>query len=110
MRPIATLLISLLAPTALGLAVPLRSLKNAGERESPLFLILYLGSPFCVVHVAHVQCLTPSSSSSVSAPKRSPPSATVADRSPTVEGAGKSGGDDDDAIAYAWYDEDGEAA
>jgi hypothetical protein len=31
-------------------------------------------------------------------------------RSPSVEGAGKSGGDDDDAIAYAWYDEDEKSA
>ncbi|KAK4041917.1 hypothetical protein C8A01DRAFT_34024 [Parachaetomium inaequale] len=75
MRPITTLLLSLLAPTALGLAVP--SPKNAGE---------------------------------LSAPKRSLPAAAVVDRSPSVEGAGKSGGDDDDAIAYAWYDEDGEKA
>ncbi|EAQ89414.1 hypothetical protein CHGG_06033 [Chaetomium globosum CBS 148.51] len=73
MRPISTLLLTLLTPTALALAVP--SPKNAAQL-------------------------------------RSSPGATVGDhrRSPSVEGAGQSGGDDDDAIAYAWYDEDEKAA
>ncbi|KAH6854702.1 hypothetical protein B0I37DRAFT_37874 [Chaetomium sp. MPI-CAGE-AT-0009] len=81
MRPITTLLISLLAPAALGLAIP--SPKNAAEVRSTL-----------------------------PAGKRSLPS-TLGDRSaspgPSVEGAGQSGSDDDDAIAYAWYEEDKES-
>ncbi|KAK3298775.1 uncharacterized protein B0H64DRAFT_439215 [Chaetomium fimeti] len=73
MRPIATLLISLLAPAVLGLAIP--APKNAAEVRTTV-----------------------------------PTTAGDRRRSPSVEGAGQSGGDDDDAIAYAWYEEDKESA
>lgn len=35
-----------------------------------------------------------------------PSTAAISKRFPAVEGAGASGSDDDDAIAYAWYAED----